>query len=313
MVKLLRACLRRYIHNVVFWITVALTLGLAFVVAYCARRAYYEETLFLGQMLIHAIMISWVVGKEFREGIFRNKAIIGHSKGNIFLSEMLSALGISFAFYLLSAIIFVAFNSYELPLLPTDLVVTIFVDYVLLNMCLSAIFVTVSCLFSHQALVAIINIALVLVMMFGSQGLYGKLSQPEGFEAYETVHTEWIDENGNIRYKEEKIEGSEYMIPNPNYIGGTKRVIYEAVYGLNPYGHINDIIYFNIDWFGYDYFMNNPTEGMTGEEMWEMVIGDNEITEETLKRFDMNLIYSCVLLFAVSGFGYIVFRKKEFK
>lgn len=313
MVKLLRACLRRYTHNTIFWIAIAASLGLAVSIAFGARKSFFDDAMVLAQMIVNAIFISWVVGKEFKEGIFRNKAIVGHSKGNIFLSELLSALGISFVLYLICATIFVIVNFYEVPLLPTDLVVKIFVDYVLLNMCLSAIFVTISCLLSHQALIAIVNIALVLFMWIGSQRFYAELSQPQYFEQFETVNTEWIDENGNIRYREEKVEGSEYLVDNPTYVGGVKRVIYEGIYNFSPYGHILDFVHFNMDWHGYDYFINNPTQGMTGEEMWELVIGDNEITDETLKKFDMNLIYSCVLLFAVSGFGFIVFRKKEFK
>ena len=50
---------------------------------------------------------------------------------------------------------------------------------------------------------------------------------------------------------------------------------------------------------------------MTAEAAWEMIIGDNVITEDMLEMFDMNLIYSCVLLAMVSGGGYLGFRKKE--
>ena len=128
-------------------------------------------------------------------------------------------MGIAFVLYLLYAIIFVAVNFYEVPLLPASLVVKIFVDYVLLNMCLAAIFVTVSCLLSQQAIIAIVNITFVLLMIIGSQRLYAGLSQPQYYELYETVNSEWIDEEGNIRYREEKIEGSEYLVENPTYVG----------------------------------------------------------------------------------------------
>ena len=68
-----------------------------------------------------------------------------------------------------------------------------------------------------------------------------------------------------------------------------------------------------MDWHGYEYFMNNPADGMTGEETWELIIGDNEITDETIEAFSSNLIYSAILLIATSAVGYIGFRKKEFK
>ena len=313
MTKLLRACIRRYTHNTIFWIAAVLTIGLGISIAHSARMTYYDDALVIAQMLIHAVMISWVVGKEFKEGIFRNKVIVGHSKGSIYLSELISGVGIAFVLYFLCAVIFVAFNFYEVPLLPASLIVNIFVDYVLLNMCLAAIFVTISCLFSQQAIIAIVNIVLVLVMTTGSQRLYAQLSQPQYLERYETVNSEWIDENGNIRYKEVKVEGSEYLVDNPTYVGGVKRDIYETTYTLSPYGHIVEFVYFNMDWHGYEYFMKNPADGMTGEETWEQVIGDNEITEETIETFSSNLIYSAILLIATSAVGYIGFRKKEFK
>ncbi len=313
MTRLLRACIRRYTHNSLFWIAVILTLGIAVCVSFGARYTFYDDAMVSAQMVIHAIMISWVVGKEFKEGIFRNKAIVGHSKGSIFLAELISGVGIAFVLYLLYAVIFVAVNFYEVPLLPMSLVVKIFVDYVLLNMCLAAIFVTVSCLLSQQAIIAIVNITFVLLMVVGSQRLYAGLSQPQYNELYETKNSEWIDEEGNIRYREEKIEGSEYLVENPTYVGGIRRPVYETLYKLSPYGHVVEFVYFNMDWHGHDYFMDNPAEGMTGEETWELIIGDNVITDETMEKFDANLIYSCILLVVVSGIGYIGFRRKELK
>ena len=313
MTKLIRACIRRYTHNTIFWIAAVLTIGLGISIAHSTRMTYYDDALVIAQMLIHAVMISWVVGKEFKEGIFRNKVIVGHSKGSIYLSELICGVGIAFVLYFLCAVIFVAFNFYEVPLLPASLIIKIFVDYVLLNMCLAAIFVTISCLFSQQAIIAIVNIALVLVMTTASQRLYAQLSQPQYLERYETINSEWIDENGNIRYKEVKVEGSEYYVDNPTYVGGVKRDIYDTVYKLSPYGHIIEFVYFNMDWHGYEYFLNNPVDGMTGEETWELIIGDNEITDETIETFSAHLMYSAILLIATSAVGYIGFRKKEFK
>ena len=313
MTKLLRACVRRYTHNTIFWIAAVLTIGLGISIAHSTRMTYYDDALVIAQMLIHAVMISWVVGKEFKEGIFRNKVIVGHSKGSIYLSELICGVGIAFVLYFLCAVIFVAFNFYEVPLLPASLIVKIFVDYVLLNMCLAAIFVTISCLFSQQAIIAIVNIALVLVMTTASQRLYAQLSQPQYLERYETINSEWIDENGNIRYKEVKVEGSEYYVDNPTYVGGVKRDIYDTVYKLSPYGHIIEFVYFNMDWHGYEYFLNNPVDGMNGEETWELIIGDNEITDETIETFSSHLMNSAILLIATSAVGYIGFRKKEFK
>ena len=52
---------------------------------------------------------------------------------------------------------------------------------------------------------------------------------------------------------------------------------------------------------------------MTGEETWEQVISDNELTEETISMFEVNLLYSCILLLMVSCIGCIGFTRKELK
>ena len=199
MINLLRGCIRRYTSNLIFWISAALTIGIAINVGIGARTTYYDDAMTIAQMLINAILVTIIVGKEYREGGFRNKVIVGHTKANIFLAELLAGVGISFILYTICAGIFVVLNAYEIPLLPTSLIVKIFMDHVLLNMCLTAIFVTVSCMFSNQTMVAIVNIVFVLLMIVGSQRLYGDLSQPQYFEQYETINSEWIDENGNNR------------------------------------------------------------------------------------------------------------------
>ena len=76
MTKLLRACVRRYTHNTIFWIAAVITIGLGISIAHSTRMTYYDDALVIAQMLIHAVMISWVVGKEFKEGIFRKKFLL---------------------------------------------------------------------------------------------------------------------------------------------------------------------------------------------------------------------------------------------
>jgi hypothetical protein len=61
MIRLLRAGIRRYFSNIIFWIAVILTLGLSILMSYQARNAFYDDGLVIGQMMINAIMISWII------------------------------------------------------------------------------------------------------------------------------------------------------------------------------------------------------------------------------------------------------------
>lgn len=313
MIRLLRAGIRRYFSNIIFWIAVILTLGLSVLMSYQARNAFYDDGLVIGQMMINAIMISWIICREYKDGVFRNKIIIGHTRENIFMSELILAIGFTLVMYFIGAIIYLVFNNYQIPLIPASVMIKMTIDYVLSNMVLTAFLVTTSYLLSHQVVVIVVNILIILGMFIVVNPLQVGLSQSQHIEMYETVNTEWIDDDGNIRYKEVKVEGSEYLVENPSYVDGIKRIAYEFVVNVAPYGHLYEYAEFSIDWFGYDVWINNPTEGLTGEEQWQLIIEDNVITDDYLKNLDINLIYSCITLLVISSIGYIGFRKKEMK
>ena len=84
MIKLLRAGVRRYLHSVVFWLASIVTVAVAVLCANGARNFYLEDFYIMIEFIIFAVMISWLVGGEYDEGIFRNKVISGHTKVSIF-------------------------------------------------------------------------------------------------------------------------------------------------------------------------------------------------------------------------------------
>ena len=142
MIRLLRAGIRRYFSNIIFWIAVILTLGLSVLMSYQARNAFYDDGLVIGQMMINAIMISWIICREYKDGVFRNKIIIGHTRENIFMSELILAIGFTLVMYFIGAIIYLVFNNYQIPLIPASVMIKMTIDYVLSNMVLTAFLVT---------------------------------------------------------------------------------------------------------------------------------------------------------------------------
>lgn len=304
MTKLLRAGIRIYLHSFVFWLAIAITVVSAVMCGNHARALYYDDPYIIIVLAAAAAMVSWLVGRENGEGIFRNKLVSGHSKGNVFLSELILGIGACVLMYLLFAVIFLCFNSYIIGVVSTVPALKIFLSCLLATACFAAIFVTVSCLVPQRAIIAIINILLVFGLIFVVYTLQDRLNQPEYY--YETDYREvtYTDEYGNVHMQMEPIEETERPIENKYYLDSPLREIFEVTNNVLPFSHFNDAKSIVGYWFGYtDYF---------GEDTWENS-ANLEVTEESEKMLTYNLIYSAVVLLVISGIGYICFRKKDLK
>ena len=93
MAKLLRAGIRRYLHSIIFWLAFIATAAIACICATEAKKYGVEDIYAVIGFLINAILIVMSVGREYSDGGFRNKVINGHTKGNIFISELILGVG----------------------------------------------------------------------------------------------------------------------------------------------------------------------------------------------------------------------------
>ena len=316
MAKLLRAGIRRYLHSIVFWLAFIATAVIAYVCATEARGYAVDDMYAVISFVINAILIVMLVGREYSDGGFRNKVINGHSKGNIFISELILGVGAILILCITFFAIFFVITSYIFTVFPTDLILKMFFDCVLAHLAFAAILVTICCWIPNRTVVAIINILLVFVMVFGSTAIQAKLGQPQFFEEYDTTTEQQVDENGKVHYFEHKVEGSERLRENPAYIGGLKRTVFETIDNLSPYGHMSGYITFTYSWFNYEHSNSWEENGVQYTQTWEDVakqIVENEISDENHKDIENNLLHSVVLLLGVSIIGYLGFRKKELK
>ena len=304
MTKLLRAGIRRYTHSIVFWIAIAVTIISAVMCGNRARAFYYDDPYIIIVLAAAAAMVSWLVGRENGEGIFRNKIVSGHSKGKVFLTELLLGIGACLIMYLIFAVIFLCFNSYIIGTVATAPAMKIFFSSLLAIACFAAIFVTVSCLVPQRAIVAIANILLVFGLIFLTYTIQDQLNEPEFYSEYEYKEVSYTDENGNVHMQMEPDWDTERLVENKKYVDSPLRNIYETVNNILPYSHFNDAESVVGYWFGYtDYY---------GEDTWEDD-ANLEVTKESDQMLTYNLIYSAVVLLVISGVGYICFRKKDLK
>ena len=101
MIRLLKAGLFRLKKDILFWIFIFLTIGLAILtlVRYVPIEgitldsALNEFLIYIG--LFIAIFVSIFVGKEHSQGIIRNKIIVGHSRFSIFLANLIICIIVS--------------------------------------------------------------------------------------------------------------------------------------------------------------------------------------------------------------------------
>lgn len=308
MSKLLRAGIRRYTHNIVFWLALVVTGIVAVIGAGEARSFYFDDVYCVVVFISFAVMISWIVGREYDEGIFRNKVVSGHTKGQIYISELILGIGSCLLMFLLFGTIFIAFNSYVFTKVSLGVCISIFFDALLVNVCFAVILVTLSCLISKRAIVAIVNMILVLAIIFASYAVQSVVEQDEYYLEWEYEEHTVTDEFGT-HIEATPIEGSEYEVKNPNYIDGPIRTIFETIYDILPYGHMTEYISLTNDWFGYDYYKDYPEANVT----WETSGKDLTVNKGDVAEINANLIWSMIANGTICAVGYICFRKKELR
>ena len=305
MTKLLRAGIRRYSHSIVFWLAIAVTIVSAIICGNYARDFYYEDFYIIIALAAATVVVTWLVGRENGEGIFRNKIVSGHSKGKVFLAELFLGIGTCVLLYLIFSVIFLCFNSYIIGVVATAPAIKIFFSGLLATACFAAVFVTVSCLISQRAIIAIINILLVFGVVFLTYTLQDQLNKPEYRSEYDYKEVSYTDENGNVHMQMEPDWDSERLVENKDYVDSPLRNIYEVINNVLPYSHFQDADSVIWNWFGYN-------DLNSGGDTWENS-ANLEVTEESEQMLTYNLIYSAVVLLVISGVGYICFRKKDLK
>ena len=308
MSKLLYAGIRRYLKSIIFWLAVIATAAIAVYCGNWSRNYYIDDFYFLIEFFAIAILITWLVGREFDEGIFRNKMICGHTKGTIFLSELiLGEINCIFLFLIFSGI-FAAFNSYVFSNIPASVLIRIFLGCLLSNMALTAIFVTISCIIPHRAIIAIINILLIFGIAFLTTSIDSSLVNEKYDIEYDYETKVTIDEYGNESTEFVEIPGTERKVKNPNYVGGWKRSVLKTAYHITPYSYIYDSLERISNCFSYNNAYRD--NGLTYEEDPDTKFS---ITKADNKALSVDLVYMPILIVIITAAGYALFRRRDFK
>ncbi|MGN1088777.1 MAG: ABC transporter permease [Huintestinicola sp.] len=234
MSKLLSANLSRLFKSKAFYITALITLVLTvfLVLMDCNTSAKYElEKNFEGIYfcippyfgLVISTFTAMFIGTEYSDLTLRNKIVIGHSRAEVFFANLLTCIAASVIFFIIWAISgcvgipYFGLESIDMSACLSKLLVTFFSV-----ISLSAVFGTISQLISSKATGAVAGIFISLALLLAGSFFYNSLNEPPTTYSY-------------TRILENSIEYGDEM-PNPLYVDGKMRDVYEVALRLIPSG-----------------------------------------------------------------------------
>lgn len=233
--RLLRANIQRLWKDRVFQLCTALMflIGLGIPVAerMAERRSGWEgslETSFFSYAILigiaAAVVTALYVGTEYSDGAMRNKIMVGHKRGAVYLANLITCevagvllCGAYFLGYLGTGIPLLGF--FDCGLLPVLLLVLL--GFAMMAAFI-ALFVLVAMLCQNKAYTAVGCVLLAFLLLFAGVSLNSSLNEPEYYDGYS------LTTNG--------VTVSQEQEPNPNYLSGTKREIYAFLFDFVPGG-----------------------------------------------------------------------------
>lgn len=276
MSRLLNAGFARLKKNKAFWGNIILMVVLGFMVPVIShveaqeygRSVALEEGIFqyvIYMGLLQAVFCSIFVGTEYQDGTIRNKVVVGRKRTEIYLSQLVVC---SVAGLLACATYCIAFLLVGIPLFggvqrPIAQILMLFVGSIALCIVYSAIYVAVAMLCQSRTITAQITLLLAFGMLLAGSYITSRLSEPEYWTDYVIM-----EDGGTIREKE---------IPNPNYLQGTERQIYEFLQEFLPGG--------------------------------QMIL----LSSKKVDKMERLLLYDVLILAGGTGAGIFFFRRKDLK
>lgn len=298
MIKLLRAGFMRYVKNKVFWLSVAVTVGLALFWGW----NYGSGCSAMAEFVVFAVLLTWIIGREQGEGMFHNKILAGYTRTEIYISEMLSGCGACGLLFLIFAFIYAGFGytglgGYSMEGMSEVIVLEMFLGSLLANLVMAAILAVLACLISNRYAAVVICILFTIVMSV----LSVQIRKPATTKKYRTetytVTAADIDEDGSSC-----TPGTyERKVPNEAWVGEPVYTICVFLYNVMPTGQMEEYETAGGIWDDEDGVRSVLT-------LYDRLY----ISEEDEEDIHLNLVYALLTLPAVCLAGWLGFRRKEF-
>lgn len=277
MCKLIHANLYRLRRNNIFWAEIGFTaiFSLFIIIANYSpdiqvteSRLYLDDVFFILYQVLGFILaagISLIVGTEYSDGTIRNKLIVGRTRTQIYFANLIASAISSCVVLLVHGVItfgvgYFLWGNFQMA---PEQAITAFLCALLTTFVYSALFVSISMNCSNKAITAVVSMLLVLGLIYLTAGIGNALMEPE------MVYNDVVFSVDSIQFGEE--------IPNPAYVAGLQRIVYEFIYDFLPTGQL-------IQMYTLDF---------TRCARWP--------------------IFSVVFLVLMTSVGFLVFRRKDIK
>ena len=275
--RLLRTDFARMRHSKTLWLTLAVMLALCLylladlgyrTVHYPDRVARFENdffnyTPFLG--FCCAMMVGMFTGADYSDGTIRNKLIVGNERLHIYLSHLIAGFAMGAAVVAVSVVPMLVIG---LPIsngfsIPNDRAAALILLSILTAMAFTSICTALAMGMQNRTAAVIVAFAVMIALFCGALIGRIKLNQPETIAPYSLAE-------GALVQEEEQ--------PNPFYVDGVEREVYQWIQDVQPYGQIVQI-----------------ADGADPEYMgrWPFT--------------------SALVILVSSGIGYAIFRGKDIK
>lgn len=242
MTNLLRANFSRLRRDGTFWLCLLTVLGcsIGFMILWCLENAergsltdldefYFRLSAAMG--FFYAVFTCLFLSVEYGEGTIRNKLAVGHTRREIYLSSFLSVFAASLciaAVWLIGGLAGVPFVGF-LTIGPVGTVLC-FAIIIGFTAAFSAIYTFIGMLNDRRS-VTVISVAVWFILFLVSMSVEAALHEPE-------FTTALMMADGTQVLNTE---------PNPYYISGVQRQIYEFVDDFLPAGQSSSLQNINID------------------------------------------------------------------
>ena len=237
MSRLLCADFAKLKKNRFFWLCIIGMVGFGLfmkIMEYITMQQYADEAPPLDSMLsvysmvigfLTAAFVSLFVGTEYSDGTIRNKIIIGHSRAAIYFSNLIACSAAGFFMCL----------AYLLPALAAGIplcgIKTADFRYLagmilcsfIMTLAFTSLCTLVGMLCQNKAMTAVITILSVCLLFAASVYISAKLNEPETYPEISAFAGD-----GSV------IDARD--VPNPGYVRGTQRQIYEFLDEFLPTG-----------------------------------------------------------------------------
>jgi ABC-type transport system involved in multi-copper enzyme maturation permease subunit len=234
--KLLSANFVRLWKNKVFWLEVVVMFIWAALMLISAHRialaepeySYVLEDYFFQYAPVIggfcAVFTSLFLGTDYSDGTIRNKIAVGHSRQAIYLSNVIvsTIAGIIMNAAWILAMLTIGTSFFGWFKSSMTIILAYLLITVLMIVAFASIFTLISMLNQNKASAAIIALLAFLAILFLASYCNNRLTEPEMFSAGPVITTKGME-----------LSEAE---PNPNYVSGHIRKVYEFFVDFLPAG-----------------------------------------------------------------------------